>query len=93
MVVEPAPTGHTKKLSGWIGVAVFHKNPYPILQVAIITSADGLCPYSLKGPGNVSSHDQQEVNGAGAAFVKKKLAFHLMSLLSSSDACSKYYHY
>ena len=69
MVVEPAPTGHTTKLSGWIGVAVFHKNPYPILQVAIITSADGLCPYSLKGPGNVSSHDQQEVNGAGAAFM------------------------
>ena len=84
-----------EQLSGWIGAAVFHTNPN--YRQNTITSPDSLCPFSLKGPGNVSSLGLQEVDGAGAAFVqavqlenqdKIDISFNVIS----SHACSKYHH-
>ena len=81
--------------SGWIGTALFHTNP--IYRQETITSPDGRCPFSIKGPGNVLSLGQQEVDGAGPAFVqavqlenqdKIDISFNVIS----SHACSKYHY-
>ena len=81
-----------EKISGWIGVATFHTNPN--YRQNTITTPDGLCPFSLEGPGKVLSLGQQEIDGAGAAFLQAveldnqdrvDISFNVIS----SDPCSK----
>ena len=81
-----------EKISGWIGVAVFHTNPN--YRQNTITSPDGLCPFSLEGPGKVLSLGRQEIERAGPAYVQAvelenqdrvDISFNVIS----SDACSK----
>ena len=84
-----------EKMSGWIGIAMFHTNPK--YRKNTITSPNGLCPYSLEGPGKVLSLGQQGVDGAGPAFVeavelKNQDRVDISFNVISSDACSKYDH-
>ena len=81
-----------EKLSGWIGVAMFHTNPK--YRQDTISSPGGLCPFSLKGPGKVLRLGQREIDGAGPAFLQAvelvnqdrvDISFNVIS----SDPCSK----
>ena len=74
---------------------MFHTNPK--YRQNTITSPDGLCPFSLEGPGKVLSLGPQEVDGSVPGFVQAvelenqdlvDISFNVIS----SDACSKYHH-
>ena len=82
-----------EKMSGWIGTAVFHTSPK--YRQDTIASPDGLCPFSLEGPGEVLRLGRREIDGAGPAFVqtvelKNQDRLDISFNVISSDPCSKY---
>lgn len=81
------------KYKGWIGAMII--NASPIFRQDTIVTPEGLCPFSLKGPGKVLSLGKNEVVDTGPAFVQAVELVNQDHLeitfdVYSSNPCSKF---